>query len=109
MVTNTIITTTAIGPKNTLHLLATAPRFWAAFMPEILTVWQDGDLILLLTESTQGFNSKALIHFNQIAVLDVDLARLEVANEDVPSQIKIATVEDWARWTVQYQRTVTWR
>ena len=100
---------TAIEPQNTLHLLAAAPRFWSTLVPEILAVWNEGDLILLLAEGAQGFNAKALDQFKQIAVLDSDLVRLEVANDEVPSQIKVATIADWAAWTVQYQRTVTWR
>ncbi|GAC1378123.1 MAG: hypothetical protein NVS3B3_20200 [Aquirhabdus sp.] len=95
--------------NNTLHLLAAAPRFWSTLIPEILAVWQEGDLILLLAEGAQGFNSRTLEQFKKIAVLDSDLARLEVENDEVPSQIKIATTADWATWTVQYQRTVTWR
>ena len=108
MVTTTAIAT-LVEPKNTLHLLAAAPRLWSVLIPEILAIWQNGDLILLLAEGAQGFNGEALSHFNHIAVLDSDLARLEVANEEIPSHIKIATIADWATWTVQYQRTVTWR
>ena len=104
-----MVITTAIEQNNTLHLLAAAPRFWPTLILEILAVWQKGDLILLLAEGAQGFNAKMLEPFNQIAVLDSDLARLEVANEEVSSHIKIATTADWAAWTVQYQRTVTWR
>lgn len=104
-----MVTTAQIEPQNTLHVLVAAPRFWSTLMPEIIAVWQEGDLILLLAEGAQGFNAKALNQFNQIAVLDSDLARLEVANEKIPSHIKIASTADWATWTVQYQRTVTWR
>ncbi|MBC7750968.1 MAG: hypothetical protein H7Z73_04505 [Candidatus Saccharibacteria bacterium] len=100
---------TAIEPQNTLHLLTSAPRIWSTLMPEILAVWQEGDLIFLLAEGAQGFNAKALDQFTQIAVLDSDLARLEVVNDEVPIHIKIATIADWATWTVHYQRTVTWR
>lgn len=104
-----MVTTTPIERQNTLHLLTAAPRFWSSVMPEILAVWQEGDFLLLLAEGAQGFNSATLNHFKQVAVLDSDLARLEVVNEDVPSHIKIATIADWATWTVKYQRTVTWR
>lgn len=104
-----MVTTTNFGQKNTLHLLTAAPRFWSTKIPEIFTVWQEGDLVLLLAEGAQGFNSALLNSFNQIAILDSDLARLEVINEDVSHRIKIATIADWAAWTVQYQRTVTWR
>ncbi len=104
-----MVITTAIEPKNTLHLLAAAPRFWSTLMPEILAVWQEGDLILLLAEGAQGFNTKALDQFNQIAVLGSDLVRLEAMDDEVPNHIKIATTANWAAWTVQYQRTVTWR
>ena len=99
----------SIEPQNTLHLLTAAPRLWSTFMSEIMTVWQTGDLILLIGESAQGFNAKALESFNQIAVLDTDLTRLEVAKDDLPNHIQVATIADWAAWTVQYQRTVTWR
>ena len=104
-----MVITTSIKPQNTLHLLAAAPRFWITLIPEILAVWQEGDLILLLAEGAQGFNAKTLDPFNQVAVMDSDLARLEVTNEEVPNRIKIATTAEWAAWTVQYQRTVTWR
>lgn len=104
-----MVTTAQIKPLNTLHLLAAAPRFWSKLILEILAVWQEGDLILLLAEGAQGFNAKKLDQFKQIAVLDSDLARLEVANDEVPNHIKIVTISDWATWTVQYQRTVTWR
>ena len=108
-----MVTTTArtppVEPTNTLHLLAAAPRFWSILIPEILAIWQNDDLILLLAEGAQGFNIEALAQFNHIAVLDADLARLEVAHEEIPSHIKIATIADWATWTLQYQRTVTWR
>ncbi len=104
-----MVTTAHTQQKNTLHLLAATPRLWSILMPQILTVWQEGDLMLLLAEGAQGFNSNALKHFNQIAILDSDLARLEATNEEIPSHIKIATTADWATWTVQYQRTVTWR
>lgn len=95
--------------NNTLHLLTAAPRFWSTLIPEILQVWQEGDLLLLLAEGAQGFNAKLLDPFNQTAVLDSDLARLEVVNKEIPSHIKVATINDWATWTVQYQRTITWR
>jgi|GEM_PF-2562847 len=104
-----MVTWTQIEPQNTLHLLAAAPRFWTTLMPELVAVWQEGDLILLLAEGAQGFNAKALDQFKQIAVLDSDLARLEVENDEVPNHIKIAAVADWATWTVHYERTVTWR
>lgn len=100
-----MVTTT----QNTLHLLAAAPRLWSSVMSEIKAVWQEGDLVLLLAEGAQGFNSAMLDSLSQVAVLDSDLARLEVANEDIPSNMKIANIADWAAWTVQYQRTVTWR
>ena len=104
-----MVTTTLIEPQNTLHLLAAAPRLWSTLIPEILAVWQKDDLIFLLAEGAQGFNAKVLDQFNQVAVLDSDLARLEVANDAVSRHIKIATTTDWAKLTLQYQRTVTWR
>lgn len=104
-----MVTTKNTEQNNTLHLLTAAPRFWSTLIPEIIAVWQEGDLVLLMAEGAQGFNSTQLNSFNQVAVLDSDLARLEVANEEVPHRIKIATIADWAAWTVQYQRTVTWR
>lgn len=100
---------TPIEKQNTLHLLAAAPRQWSALIPEMMNVWQDGDLILLLAEGAQGFNAQILADFNQIAVLDSDLTRLEVAHEEVSSPFQIATTADWATWTMQYQRTMTWR
>lgn len=104
-----MVIATQTEQQNTLHLLAAAPSYWPILLPQILAVWQEGDLILLLAEGAQGFNAKALNPFNQIAVLDSDLVRLEVTDKEVPSHIKIATTADWAIWTVQYQRTVTWR
>ncbi len=98
-----------ITAQNTLHLLAAAPSHWLKLIPQISAVWREGDLLLLITEGAQGFNSKALCQFTQVAVLDSDLARLEVMNKEVQSPIKIATISDWATWTMQYQRTVTWR
>ncbi len=95
--------------QNTQHLLAAAPSHWHKLIPQISAVWRDGDLLLLIAEGTQGFNSKVLDQFTQVAVLDSDLLRLEVMNEEVPSKIKIATTSDWAIWTIQYPRTVTWR
>ena len=105
MVNQTMLITEA----NTLHLLTAAPSYWPILTPKISAVWQDGDLLLLLAEAAQGFYSDAIHQFNQISVLDSDLARLEVSNKDIPNHIQIATTADWATWTVQYQRTVTWR
>ena len=99
----------SIKPQNTLHLLTAAPRLWAVLIPEIFVVWQTGDLILLIGEGVQGFCVKSLESFNHIAILDSDLSRLEVAKDEVPNHIQVATIADWAAWTVQYQRTVTWR
>ncbi|MDE2419807.1 MAG: hypothetical protein KGO49_01325 [Gammaproteobacteria bacterium] len=98
-----------IPAQNTLHLLAAAPSHWLKLIPQISAVWHEGDLLLLIAEGAQGFNSKVFNQFPQVAVLDSDLMRLEVMNEEVLSPIKIATTSDWAAWTVQYQRTVTWR
>ena len=98
-----------IPAQNTLHLLTVAPSHWLTLIPQISAVWREGDLLLLIAEGAQGFNSKALDQFPQVAVLDSDLLRLEVMNEEVQSQIKVATTSDWATWTIQYQRTITWR
>jgi hypothetical protein len=95
--------------KNTLHLLTSAPSYWSILIPQINAMWQEGDLVLLLAEGAQGFESVTLDLFNQIAVLESDLGRLEVLNKELPIHIKIASIADWATWTVQYQRTVTWR
>jgi hypothetical protein len=105
MVNQTMLTT----EQNTLHLLTNAPSHWFILIPQICAVWQAGDLLLLLAEGAQGFDSAAINPFNQIAVLDLDLARLEVSSSEIPPHIKIASIADWATWTVQYQRTVTWR
>jgi hypothetical protein len=95
--------------QNTLHLLTAAPSCWTLLIPQISAVWQEGDLLLLLAEGAQGFDSAAINPLNQIAVLDLDLARLEVTRQEIPQRIKIVTTADWATWTVRYQRTVTWR
>jgi len=95
--------------QNTLHLLAAAPSHWLKLIPQISAIWHEGDLLLLIAEGTQGFNSQVLDQFTQVAVLDSDLMRLEVMSGEIPTPIKIATTADWATWTVQYQRTVTWR
>jgi hypothetical protein len=95
--------------QNTLHLLTTAPSYWPVLILQISAVWQKGDLLLLLAEGAQGFNSSVINQFNQIAILDSDLARLEVTSAEIPNHIKIITTADWAMWTVQYPRTVTWR
>lgn len=98
-----------ITAQNTLHLLAAAPSHWLKLIPQISAVWREGDLLLLITEGAQGFHSKTLDQFTQVAVLESDLSRLEVMNEEVQSQINIAKTSDWATWTIQYSRTVTWR
>jgi hypothetical protein len=105
LVNETMLTT----EQNTLHLLTTAPSIWLILAPQIFAVWREGDLLLLLAEGAQGFDSAAINPFNQIAVLDLDLSRLEVTSQEIPPHIKIASIADWATWTVQYQRTVTWR
>jgi hypothetical protein len=110
LVTETMVNTTMLTTEqNTLHLLTTAPSHWSILIPQICAVWQEGDLLLLLAEGAQGFDSAAINSFSQIAVLDSDLARLEVSKLEISPHIKIASIADWATWTVQYQRTVTWR
>lgn len=100
-----MVTTT----PNTLHLLAAAPSQWLKLIPSILASWQEGDLLLLIAEGAQGFNAKMLDQFTQVAVLDSDLSRFEVADHEIQSHIHIVTSADWARWTIQYPRTITWR
>lgn len=104
-----MVAETQIEQHATLHLLAAAPSHWPILLPQILAVWQVGDLMVLLAEGAQGLNAKILHQFNHIAVLDSDLTRLGIVNIEIPALIKIATTADWATWTVQYQRTVTWR
>ncbi len=98
-----------IDKKNTLHLLAATPSCWSVLIPQILAVWQDGDHIVLLAQGALGLNAKILYLFNQIAVLDSDLTHLGLLHAEIPAHIKIASTHDWASWTMQYQRTVTWR
>jgi hypothetical protein len=104
-----MVTSARIETKNTLHLLAAAPSYWPILIPQVLAVWQEGDLIVLLAQGAHGLKTKILHPFNQIAVLDADLARLGILDTEMPANIKIATTADWATWTMQYQRTVTWR
>lgn len=96
-------------PANTLHLLAVAPSHWLNLIPQISAVWQKGDLLFLIAEAAQGFNHSLIQTFDHIAILDKDLARLEVATIEIPNQIKIAATSDWAMWTIEYPRSITWR
>ncbi len=104
-----MVTSRPIEKQKTLHLLAAAPSYWPILIPQILTVWHEGDMIILLAQGAQGFSARILHSFNQMAILEADLARLGIVAAEIPAHITVATTAHWARWTMQYQRTVTWR
>jgi len=94
---------------HSLHLLAAPPSRWAALLPEIESLWQSGDQLLLLAEGAAGFNAAALKRFSTVAMLTTDADGLNLATTDLPRHIQLATMTDWAAWTLHYPRTITWR
>jgi len=94
---------------HTLHLLAAAPKLWSTLLPEIEAVWQHGDQLLLLAAGAAGVNRLELSRFDAVALLDTDAAVLSLNQADIPARVQYATASDWATWTLDYPRTITWR
>ena len=93
---------------NILHLLTAAPRYWPTLLPQLQSVWRSGDLLLLIAEAAQGYDVVALKAFDLTAVLQSDLALLGILPN--PANVtSIVTTAQWARWTIEFQRTLTWR
>ncbi|AXI02733.1 hypothetical protein HYN46_07730 [Aquirhabdus parva] len=94
--------------NNTLHLLTAAPRYWPVLLPQLQSVWQWGDLLLLIAEAAQGYHSIKLASFDHTAILQSDMQLLGIAPNDA-NPIQIVTIDQWAEWTLVFQRTLTWR
>ncbi|WP_410211168.1 hypothetical protein [Aquirhabdus sp.] len=94
--------------NNTLHLLTAAPRYWPVLLPQLQSVWQLGDLLLLIAEAAQGYHSVKLAPFDLTAILQSDMQLLGIAPNDA-NPIQIVTIDQWAELTLVFQRTLTWR
>ena len=108
MTINEINTKKIESCNSTLHLLVAAPRFWPILLPQLQSVWQSGDLLFLMAEAAQGYNTEELTRFDFTAILQSDLRLLGIAPNDV-NPIQIVTIDQWAEWALVFQRTLTWR
>jgi hypothetical protein len=93
---------------HTLHLLTAAPRYWPTLLPQLQSLWQSGDLLFLISEAVQGYDFIELKQFDQTAALSSDLALFGIA-QDTTNTLQIITSAQWAKWTIEFQRTITWR